>query len=123
MVADILVYRKRGESLPTEILSQIEGLHPKVREKLEQKGLFKSMTSPTLAKYLEMFYESKSHLKVTTQEAYKQFGNLLSEFFGKTKGIVSIKESDCERLKCISLSIMPLQRYLVEFVVAGRFSS
>jgi site-specific recombinase XerD len=97
MVADILVYRKRGESLPTEILSQIEGLHPKVREKLEKRGLVDGGIGWSLADLLKAFYETKSHLKPSTQSRYRDLGNNLLSFFGKDKRISSIKKSDCER--------------------------
>ena len=52
---------------------------------------------------LQSFYESKAHLKPKTQENYRMFGNLLSEFFGKNKKIASIEKFNCERFKAALL--------------------
>ena len=75
----------------------------RIQKSFERLGLIGSVTSRTLEMLLQSFYESKAHLKPKTQENYRMFGNLLSEFFGKNKKIASIEKFNCERFKAALL--------------------
>jgi hypothetical protein len=99
IVTDILSCRKRGDALPMEIFRKIESLPDRVRKSFERLNLVGGVVSWTLENLLQSFYESKSHLKATTQDAYKMFGNLLAEFFGKNRRLDTIEKSDCERFR------------------------
>ena len=99
IVSDILSCRKRGDTLPLDILRKIEALPGRVRKSFERLGLVGGVASWTLDNLLHSFYESKSTLKLTTQKAYKTFGDLLLGFFGKDCRIDSIEKSECERFK------------------------
>jgi len=99
IVTDILACRNRGDSVPLEIRRKIEALPERVQQSFERLGLIDGVTSRTLEMLLESFDETKAHLKASTQDGYKMFGNLLSEFFGKDKKIAAIQKTDCERFK------------------------
>jgi integrase len=99
IVTDILVYRKRGEPLPADVLRRLDDLPDRLRQNFECKGLSGDKTSRTLDGLLSAFYESKSHLKAGTQSNYKCTGAKLLKFFGKGKKLDSIKSSDCEVFK------------------------
>lgn len=105
IVVDILVYRKRGEPPPLEVLNRIEKLPDKVRQGFESKGLIGGETSQTLENFLESFYATKTHLKRGTQAMYKRYGDKLLKFFGKAKRISSIVKSDCELFKAHLLTM------------------
>ena len=99
IITDILAHRKRGEVLPVDLFRRIESLSERLRKSFERSGLVGGIASWTLDSLLQSFYESKSHLKSTTQDAYKMFGRLLLDFFTPERRIVSIEKSDCERFK------------------------
>ena len=99
IVTDIVAHRKRGESLPVDLLWRIESLPDRLRKSFERAGLVGGATSWTLDNLLQAFYDSKSHLKSTTQDAYKMFGRLLLVFFTSERRITSIEKMDCERFK------------------------
>ena len=99
IVTDILACRNRGDSVPLDICRKIEELPERVRKSFERLGLIGKATSKTLIELLKALYESKAHLKPSTQKRYKQYGKLLSDFFGEGKKIASIVKLDCERLK------------------------
>ena len=103
MLTDILACRNRGDSVPLEIFRKIETLPERVQRSFERLGLIGGATNRTLASLLWAFYESKGHLKASTQEGYKFFGRLLSEFFGDCRKISLIEKLDCERFKAVLL--------------------
>jgi site-specific recombinase XerD len=99
IVTEILGCRKRGESVPREVFRQVSALPEKVRRSFERLGLIDGVTKQTLAELLDSFYETKSHLKFTTQYAYKLFGRLLLEYFGRDCRIETIDNMSCERFR------------------------
>jgi len=101
IVTDILACRNRRDSVPLEILRKIETLSERVPRSFEKHGLIDGATSRTLETLLESFYESKAHLKPSTQTSYKAIGNLLLRHFGGSTKISSIEKSACERLKTV----------------------
>ena len=103
IVTDILSCRNRGDSVPLEICRKIETLPERVQQSFERLGLTDGITGKTLADLLKSVYESKAHLKLNTQYAYKRFGNLLLEFFGKDKKIAAVQKIDCERFRAALL--------------------
>ena len=99
IVTDILSHRKRGERMPVEICRKIESLPVRVRKSFERHGLVGGVSCWSVGDLLKSFYESKSHLKVKTQNTYKMFGNRLLEFFGEERRLDSIERLDCEGFK------------------------
>ena len=104
IVADILACRNRGDAVPLEIGRKIESLPARIQKSFERLGLVGGVTSWTLEKLLQVFYESKSHLKPDTQKVYKTCGEQLLIFFGKDKKISLVEKSDCEHFKIYLLA-------------------
>jgi len=99
IVTDILSCRKRGDTLPREIIWRIEKLPERVRKSFERHGLIEGVAVLTLDELLEKFYETKRHLKQTTQDGYRYYGKHLIDFFGADRRIDSIGKLDAERFK------------------------
>jgi len=99
IVTDILACRNRGDSVPLDIRRKIEELPERVQKSFERLGLTGGTTSKTLIELLKALYESKAHLKKTTQKRYVEHGKMLSSFFGEDKKIAVIVKLDCERLR------------------------
>jgi hypothetical protein len=99
IVSEILGCRKRGDVVPLEVVRRIELLPERVQKSFERLGLVAGTGSWTLAKLLESFYESKSHLKASSQTADRQVGKLLIGFFGGERRLSSITKLECERFR------------------------
>jgi integrase len=99
IVTDILSCRKRGETLPIEILRRVEDLPDRVRKSFERFGLAGGVSKWTISDLVDLVLQSKSHLKPRTRERYQCCGKLLIDFFGKDRRLDTIEKLDCERLK------------------------
>ena len=99
IVSDILSCRNRGDSVPLEILRRVEKLPERIQRSFEKHGLIGGVSVWKLSDLLEKFYETKIHLRQTTQDTYRNYGNHLIAFFGADCRLDTIGKLDCERFR------------------------
>ena len=96
VVRELVLFRKIGEPVPTDLLHRVGQLPFRIRTGLERGGLVECGFGLSAGDLWERFLESKSHLKKTTTSSYCDARKHFFRYFPQERSTATISQTDAE---------------------------